>query len=82
MYIYIYIYIYIEREREREKIVFVLVATYYISLEAYGVMVILWEMNTTTQVQFLNEVVCISHIANILGKVIYLTILPSAMGKW
>ncbi len=38
-------------------------------------------MDTVTQVQILDEAVCISHSANILGKTMYPTIPSPAMGK-
>ena len=38
------------------------------------------EMDTKTRIQILDEVVCISHSANILEKVMDLTIPPPAKG--
>ena len=40
-----------------------------------------YEINTVTQVQILDDAVCISQRANTLGKCTDPTILPPAMGK-
>ena len=38
-------------------------------------------IDTVTRVQIMDEAVCTSHRANALEKIMYLTILPPAMGK-
>ena len=42
---------------------------------------LLYEMDLSSQVQILDEIVCIFHCSNTLGKGIYLTILSPIMGK-
>ena len=53
---------------------------FYLFGYVYGVMDI-GVMDTVTRVQILDEAVCISHNANILGKSMSPTTPPSATGK-
>ena len=39
-------------------------------------------MNIVTQVQILDDAICVLHSSNTLGKNIHLTILPLAMVEW
>ena len=53
----------------------------YVCIQGTHGVTVLLEMDTLTQVQILNEAVCISRSANTLEKGISLTILSPAMGK-